>query len=352
MGQISFSKLKAALEITGRLVRGGGALLSVLLLAFHWVASPPAAAQAPARSDSAYPSRPIKLIVPYSPGGSTDLTARTVAQKLSESLGQPVVVENRPGANGNLGAEIVAKSAPDGYTLLLAERGAMTINPSLYRSLPFDSVRDFEYIGIATFSAYVLVIKPALPARTFAEFVQYARSKPGAIDYASQGIGSMTHMNAETLNSNLNIKLTHVPYKGAGPATAAVFAGEVGMTLASVPAVLGFVRDGRIRALAIGSTGRSPLLPDVPTFAEAGGGADTVVPTYSGFAAPAGTPRAIVAKLNAEIRRALGQRDVAERLVGAGLEPRGSSPEEMTELIKRDLERFAKLVKAIGIKPE
>lgn len=215
------SGVEVALETAKRLVRGGGTVLSVLLLAVQWVASPPAAAQAPARSDSAYPGRPIKLIVPYSPGGSTDLTARTVAQKLSESLGHPVVVENRPGANGNLGAGIVAKSAPDGYTLLLAERGAMTINPSLYRSLPFDSVRDFEYIGIATFGAYVLVINPALPGRTFAEFVQYARSKPGAIDYASQGIGSMTHMNAETLNSNLNIKLTHVPYKGAGPATAA-----------------------------------------------------------------------------------------------------------------------------------
>jgi tripartite-type tricarboxylate transporter receptor subunit TctC len=346
------SEVQAALETARHLVRGGGALLAVLLLAVQWVASPPAAAQEPARSDAAYPSRPIKLIVPYSPGGSTDLTARTVAQKLSESLGQPVLVENRPGANGSLGAGIVAKSAPDGYTLLLAERGAMTINPSLYRSLPFDSVRDFEYIGIATFGAYVLVINPELPARTFAEFVQFAMSKPGAIFYGSQGIGSMTHLNAETLNSNLNIKLMHVPYKGAVPATAAVLAGEVGMTLSSVPAVLGFVRDGRIRALAIGSTGRSPLLPDVPTFAEAGGGADTVVPTYSGFAAPAGTPRAIVAKLNAEIRRALGQRDVAERLVGAGLDPSGSSPEEMTELIKRDLDRFARLVKAIGIKPE
>ncbi len=312
----------------------------------------PAAAQGPAKSDAAYPSRPIKLIVPYSPGGSTDLTARTVGQKLSESFGQPVVVENRPGANGNLGAQAVAKAAPDGYTLLLAERGAMTINPSIYRSLPFDSSRDFEYIGIATFGAYVLVINQMLPARTFAEFVQLAKAKPGEIHYASQGIGSMTHMNTETLNSNLGIKLTHVPYKGAGPATAAVFAGEVGVTLATVPAVLGFVRDGRIRALAISPTERSPLLPDVPTFAEAGGGEDTVVPTYSGFAAPAGTPRAIVTKLNAEIKRALGQRDVAERLVSAGLQPYGSSPEEMTELVKRDLARFAKLVEAIGIKPE
>jgi len=311
-----------------------------------------AAAQVSARGDAVYPNRPIKLIVAFPPGGGADLTARIVAQKLSESLGQPMVVENRAGANGIVGASAVAKAAPDGYTLLLTDRGALGINPIIYKSLPYDPTKDFAYVGITVFGPYVMVINPSLPARTLAEFVQLAKSKPGAINYGSMGIGSMVQLNVEALNARMDMTLSHVPYKGGGAAVAAVVSGEIGMTIVAVPGALGFIRDGRARALALGSDTRSALLPDVPTLAEAGGGEDVLVPTYFGIAAPAETPQVIVMKLNAEIRRALGQADVATRLNQAGLEPAGSSPEEMLDIVKRDIVRFGALVKAVGIKPE
>jgi len=311
-----------------------------------------AAAQGSARGDAAYPNRPIKLIVAFPPGGGADLTARIVAQKLSESLGQPMLVENRAGANGIVGASAVAKSAPDGYTLLLTDRGALGINPSIYKSLPYDPTRDFAYVGITVFGPYVMVVNPSLPARTLTEFMQLARSKPGAINYGSMGIGSMVQFNVEALNARMGTRLSHVPYKGGGAAVAAVVSGEIGMTIVAVPGALGFIRDGRARALALGADKRSVLLPDVPTLAEAGGGEDVLVPTYFGIAAPTETPRAIITKLNAEIRRALGQADVATRLIQAGLEPAGSSPEEMLDLVKRDIVRFAALVKTVGITPE
>jgi len=309
------------------------------------------AAGAHAQGGAAYPTRPLKLIVPFPPGGGADLTARTLAQKMGDAMGQPIVVDNRPGANGLIGTDLVAKAAPDGYTILLVDRGALGINPSLYAKLPYDPLRDFAYIGIATEGPYVLVVNPALPAKTLAELVALAKAKPGSINYASYGIGSMAQLNLEALNQRLGIDLQHVPYKGAGPAVTAVVAGEVGVTIASVPGVLGFVRDGRARALAVGSDKRLALFPDVPTMAEAGGG-DTLIPTFFALAAPAGTPPAVVAKLNAELKRALAAPDVAERLIAAGLVPIGGSPEMMAATVRQDVTRFAALVKAIGIKPE
>jgi tripartite-type tricarboxylate transporter receptor subunit TctC len=302
--------------------------------------------------EAAFPVRPIRLIVSFTPGGGADLTARTVAQKMSESLRQPVVVENRPGANGLVGAGAVASAAPDGYTLLLTDRGALGINPSLYKKLPYDPTRDFDYVGIVTVASYVLVADPRLPAKTLAELVKLAKGQAGKLNYASFGIASMAHLNLEALKARLGIDLTHVPYKGAGPAVQGVVAGEAAVTIASPPAVLGFVRDGRLRALAIGAKRRSALLPDVPTLAEAGTDEDLLAPTYFAFALPAGTPRAVVEIQHQEMKRALSLPEVAERLNAAGLEPMGGTGAELLEVVKRDIPRFRKIIQDIGIQPE
>ncbi|MEP7083752.1 MAG: tripartite tricarboxylate transporter substrate binding protein [Betaproteobacteria bacterium] len=309
-------------------------------------------AQSAAKADPAYPSRPITLIVAFPAGAGADLTARTIAQKLTESLGQPVVVDNRAGANGILGTSTVAKAAPDGYTILLTDRGALGINPNIYKSLAYDPLKDFEYITIAVTGAYVLAVKNDLPVKSFEELVGLARSKPGVVNYASFGVGSMPQLNMEAFKARQGINLTHIPYKGGAPAAAALLAGEVDVAPITAPSLVGPLKSGKVRALAVGSAKRVALLPEVPTMIEVGGGDDTFVPTYFGFAAPAGTPRAIVDKLNAEIRKALAQKDLVERLAGAGLEAAGSSSEEMAATVKRDIARFGMLVKAIGIEPE
>jgi tripartite-type tricarboxylate transporter receptor subunit TctC len=299
-----------------------------------------------------FPTRPIRLVVSFTPGGGADFTARTVGQKISELLGQPVVVENKPGANGLVGCEAVAKSAPDGYTMLETDRGALGVNPSLYRKLPYDPLSDFEYVGVVTSAPYVLVIDSRLPAKTLADYVKLAKAKPGSLNYGSYGIASMAQLNVEALKAKLGIDLVHVPYKGAGPAVQAVVAGEASLTVASPAAVLGFIREGRLRALAIGEKQRSPLLPDVPTLAEAGGDDDTLVPTYFAFALPAKTPRAIVVKLHDAKRRAAHSPEVAEKLSAAGLDPRGGTGEELAALVARDIPRFRRIIQNIGIQPE
>ena len=303
-------------------------------------------------AQDAFPSRPIRLIVSFTPGGGADLTARVVGQKMAEQLGQPVVVENRAGANGSIGAAAVAAAAPDGYTMLLTDRGALSVNPSLYRKLAYDPVRGFEYVGIVTVAPYVLVCDPRLAAKSLAELAALAKASPGRINYASFGIASMAQLNLEALKAQLRIDLTHIPYKGAGPAVQGVVAGDAGVTIASPAAVLGFVRDGRLRALAISSPKRSPLLPEVPTLAEAGGGEDTMASTYFAFALPAGTPRALAERLHQEMRRALAVPELAERLNAAGLEPSGMPGAELAELVQRDIVRFRKLIQEIGIQPE
>jgi tripartite-type tricarboxylate transporter receptor subunit TctC len=296
-----------------------------------------------------YPSRPIRMIVAYPPGGAVDVMARSVAQKLQESLGQPVPVDNRPGGSGVIGAQVVAKSPPDGYTLLVIDRGALTINPHLLKVPPYDAVRDFAYTGVSTDLHYVLAVSSSLPAKSFQEFVQMAKAKPGALNYGSFGIGTITQLNFEQLSSHLGIRLTHVPYKGAAQTSLGVLGGDVAIMMSSVAGVAPFLKDGRMRALAVSGPTRSPQMPDVPTVAEVGGGSDTVVPTYFTYAAPAGTPPAIITKLNAELTRAQAAPEVAERLVKAGLEPRTTTPDEFTESVKRDTARFGKLIKELAI---
>ena len=299
-----------------------------------------------------YPDKPIRLVVPFAPGGASDLTARTLAQKMGDSMGKSIVVDNKPGANGAIGTELVAKAAPDGYTILITDRGSLTVNPALYASLAYDPIKDFAYIGIVTEGPYVLVVNPKLNVNSLAELVALAKAKPGTLNYSSFGIGSMAQLNLEALNQKMGIDLTHVPYKGAAPAAQAAVAGEVGVTIAAVPAVQGFIKDGRLKALAVGADKRFSVLPDVPTMKEAGAANDILVPTYFALLAPQGTPPAIIARLNAEMKKALTDPAVAERLAGAGLVPTGGTPEAMAASIRQDVPRFAALVKSIGIKPE
>jgi tripartite-type tricarboxylate transporter receptor subunit TctC len=323
-----------------------------LLAAVALACSLSVAGQAMSTAEPAYPTRPITIIVSFPPGAGADLTARTVGQKLAESMGQPVVTDNRAGANGIVGTSAVARAAPDGYTILLTDRGALGINPSTYKKLAYDPLKDFEYISIAAVGPYVLAVRAALPAKTFGELLQLARARPGVVNYGSFGVGSMPQLNMEAFKAKLGINLTHIPYKGGAQVAAALLSGEVDVALLTAPSLVGPLASGKVRALAVGAGKRTTLLPDVPTMIEVGGGEDTFVPTWFGFAAPAGTPRAIVNKLNAEIRKALAQKDVIERLAGAGLEATGSSPEEMTETVRRDIARFGALVKTIGIEPE
>jgi tripartite-type tricarboxylate transporter receptor subunit TctC len=301
---------------------------------------------------SSYPDRPIRLVVPFPPGGGADTTARMLAQKMSARLGQPIAVENKPGANGLIGTDAVAKAAPDGYTILMTDRGALGINPSLYAKLPYDPCKDFAHIGIATDGPYVLVVSSTLPVQSLGELIAFARSKPGALRYGSYGVGSMAQLNIEALARAAGITLQHIPYKGAPPAVQAVVTGEVDLTIASPPSLLGFIKEGRLRALAVGSDTRLALLPDVPTMKEAGLASQPLIPTYFALSAPAGTPPAIVARLNEELRRALRSPDVADKLRASGLVPDGGSPAAMTHIVAEDVKHFAVLVKEVGIRPE
>lgn len=302
--------------------------------------------------DAAYPSRPVRIIVAFPPGGGADLTGRLVGQKLSDAFGQPVLVDNKPGANGILGAELVAKSPPDGYTILLIDRGAFGINPGLYRDLRYDPLKDFAFITIAAKADYVLVATPSLPAKTYADLVQLAKAKPGQINYASMGVGSMFQLDIERMKAYSHIDLTHVAYKGAGPAITAVVAGESQVMVTSPAGVIAFIKEGKLRPLAVGSPQRLSVLPDVPTMDEVGGGKDTLVPTYFAFAAPAHTPQPVILRLNAEIKRIVHMPDVAERLATAGLDPVGGTPEEFAGEVRRDIDRFGQLVKALDLHAE
>ena len=304
-----------------------------------------------AGAQSGYPDRTVRIIVPFPPGGGSDFLARLLAQKMSDGLRQTVIVENKPGAAATIGADAVAKAPPDGYTLLMVVRD-MGINPSIYKSLPYDTLKSFAWIGMAAVGPYVLVANPSFPAKTLAELVALAKAKPGTIAYGSLGIGSMGHINVEALKQHLDIDILHVPYKGAGPALQATVSGEVALTLAAYTGSLPFIKEGRLRGLAVGAKTRSKQMPEVPTIGEAGGGAETLLPTHWGFAAPAGTPAPIIDKLNAELKRALELPEVVEKIVQAGLEPVHSSPAELAKLVESDVAHFTKMVKSIGIPPQ
>lgn len=305
-------------------------------------------ATASAQPQPTYPNRPIRFIVPLATGGAGDIAARLFGQKLADGLGQQVVIDNRPGAGGVIGADLVAKASPDGYTLLIAG-GNHTIFPSLYKNLPYDFIKDLAPISMLAAFPHLLVVNPAVPAKSVKELVALAKAKPGQINYASGGNGSTAHMAAEYFKSVAGINVIHVPYKGTAPALVALIAGEASLAFYSASSVLQHIKAGRLRALATTGERRSPSLPDLPTVAEAG------VPGFEtsgwvGLLAPAGTPKRIIAKLHGELARILSLPDVKERLAVLDLESVGSAPEEFATFIKKDIVKWAKVVKESGAK--
>src|SRR5438132_8060283 len=298
-----------------------------------------------------YPAKPVHLIVPFPPGGGNDIVARAIAQQLGPDLGQPVVVDNRPGAGGSVGAELAAKSPPDGYTLFLAGVGSHAVNPNLHARLAYDPVRDFTPITLVASAPSVLVVNPAVPARTLAEFTAYARANPGKLNYASNGNGSAAQLAAVLYETMADVRMVHVPYKGIAPAMTDLLSGEVQLMFGTVVALVPHIQSGKLRAIAVTSRKRSALLPTVPTLAESG------LPQYEagswyGILAPAGTPREVIDKLHGGIVKALRQPEVAKRLAAEGAEVIGSTPDEFGAHIKAEVARVASVVRAAGIRVE
>jgi tripartite-type tricarboxylate transporter receptor subunit TctC len=304
------------------------------------------ALKAYAQTGQNYPTKPIKMVVPFPPGGGTDFLARLLAHKMGDSLGQAIIVENKPGAATSIGSDAVAKAAPDGYTILMMLRD-MTLNPSLM-TLPYDTLKSFAWIGMVAEGPFVLVANPSVPIKSVADLVAAAKAQPGSVSYGSLGVGGFAHICMESMALHLGIKLLHVPYKGAGPALQAAVSGEVAITLAALTGAVPFIRDGRLRALAVGSSTRASQLPDVPTISEAGGG-DTILPQYYGLAAPAETPRPVIDRLNAELKRALEAPDVIDNLAKNGLTAAYTTPEGLGTQIAQDIPRFGKVIKVVGI---
>jgi len=303
-----------------------------------------------AAADPEYPSRPVRLIVPFPPGTSPPgIAGRVLADRLALGLGQPVVVDFKPGATATIGTQAAANAAPDGYTIVLTDRSALGLMPALNPKLGYDPLKSFSHIGIVLNSHFVLAVSPKLEVSTLAEFVSLVKSKPGVLNYASFGVGGTSHLAMEQLCQRLGLKMQHVPYKNTVEAMAAVATDEVQAGISGQPAVLGPARDGRIRVLVIGAAARSPLLPDVPTIAEAGLSPDLLEPTFFTLAAPAGTPAPILARLHAEMRASLADPDVVQRLSVFGLNPVGGTAEEVEAIIRRDLVEFGSLVRKLGI---
>jgi tripartite-type tricarboxylate transporter receptor subunit TctC len=298
-----------------------------------------------------YPTRPITLIVPFPPGGSTTVMARNVADKMSATLGQPVVVENRGGAKGTIGTRSVAKAAPDGYTILLSYTATMAIAPSMNVNAGYDPRKDFVPIGMIGFAPNVLVVHPSLPARSVAELIAYAKAAPAPVQYGSPGVGTVNHLAGEYLASETGVKLQHVPYKGNGPAMGDLLGGHIPMMFVPIPVALGNVKAGTLRGLAITTAKRSGLLPDLPTLAESGVPGFDVALRY-GLMAPTGTPPAVIARLNRELNAALATEDVKQRLATEGAEALPGTPEAYAADVDADEKRWSGLVKKLGIKVE
>jgi tripartite-type tricarboxylate transporter receptor subunit TctC len=323
-----------------RLLRAASVCMLALLSAI-------AGAQDAARD---YPTKPIRFLVPYPPAGGTDIVARTLTEPLSQVLGQPIIIDNRGGAAGNLGTDLAAKAPADGYTVLFT-LSSHTINPRLYDKLPFDVEKDFVPVSLAAMIPQILVVNPTVPVNNVKELIALARSQPGKLNYASVGTGSPGHIAGELFKLKTGVDMVHVPYKGGGPAVTDTLGGQVQLLFVSLPAALQYVKAGRLRALAVTSDQRSVAAPDIPTIAESG------VPGYEsaawfGFMAPAGTPREVIARLHKEVVAILRTPDIRERLAKDGAEVVASSPEEFDAYIRAEAVKWAKVVKSAGIKPE
>jgi tripartite-type tricarboxylate transporter receptor subunit TctC len=320
----------------------------LLLLAAIAAALPAMGQQAGAQ---AWPERPITLVVAFAPGGSTSIVARAVSDKMSEALGQKIIIDNRAGAGGTIGTKAVAGSPPDGYTIALGYTGTLAIGPSLYTRAGYDPRKDFAPIGMIGNAPNSLVVHPSFPARTVAELIAYAKANPDKVNFGSAGVGTASHVSGEYFATAAGIKLVHVPYKGTGPALTDLIGGHIPMAFAPIPATHAQISSGTLRALAVTSAARTSLLPEVPTIAETGlAGFDASL--YYGLVAPAGTPRPIVDKLNAALRAALASDDVKQRLVADGTEVTPSTPEEYAAFIDKDESKWSKIVKASGAKAE
>jgi tripartite-type tricarboxylate transporter receptor subunit TctC len=315
------------------------AMLSIVAL----LASTTAIAQ-----PAAYPTKPIRIVVAYTPAGATDILARTIGQKLTEAWGQAVIIDNRPGANGNIGTEYAAKATPDGYTLLMVTAGTHGINPGLYRKLGFDAVKDFAPVSLVAMVPNVFVVNNAVPTKDLKEFIAYAKANQGKLNYGSPGNGSTAHLSMELFKSMTGIQMVHVPYKGSAGVLADLIGGQIVVTMDNMPPYVPQVKAGKIRALAVSPARRSPALPDVPTVAEAG------VPGYDsgawfGLVAPANTPKDLVDKLSRETARILKLPDVSARLADLGAEAVGSTPEQFSAHIKAEIAKWAKVIRDANV---
>jgi len=302
----------------------------------------------PALSQEAYPSRPVRLVVPFPPGGSTDVVGRLVAQGLQEKLGQPVVVDNRPGNAGIVGSNVVRMAPPDGYMLLMSNIGSQGIGPFVFRQVPYDTMRDFTHIGMMGTFYNVLMVNPAFPARSVAEFVAEAKRRPGALNFATSGNGSSNHLLGELLKLEAQIDIVHVPYRGSGPALTATIANEVPAMFDSIPSATAQVRAGTLRALAVSSPQRVPQLPDVPTFAEAGF-PRLVASNWFGLSAPAGTPSAVVDRLSRALNEAAASPELASKLGEVGLSTQQMPPAEFTRFVGDQLAFWGDIVRRAGV---
>jgi tripartite-type tricarboxylate transporter receptor subunit TctC len=314
-----------------------------LLLLLFASALPQAAAQG-------YPQKPLRMVVPFAPGGTTDIVARLLSAKLAEPLGQPVVVENRPGANGIVGSEVVARAAPDGYTLLMGYLGNLAINPSIYAKLSYDPVRDYAPVTLVASTTQAIVVHPSLPAKTIPELIALARARPGQLNYASAGIGAPSHLSGELFKQMAGIDMVHVPYKGGGALMADLISGQVLISFGGLAAALPHVKSGKLRLLAVASGTRAAAVPDVPAVAETVPGFD--VPSWLGVLAPAGTPREIVHRLHTEIAKVLAQPDIKERLAMEGGEAIAGDPEKFAAYLKSEIAKWERVVKDARIQAQ
>ncbi len=328
-----------------RVTRGGRHAAALACVAAAVAALLPAG---PAQAQ-AYPTRAVKMVVPFPPGGSLDIAGRLIAQKLTDAWGQPVVVENKPGAGGNIGADFVAKSPPDGYTILMGALSTHAVNPSLYKSMPYDAAKDFAPITLIAITPNVLVVNAASPVTSAKEFIAYAKANPGKLSFGSGSNGSAGHLAGELFKVETGTDAVHVPFKGGAPATQALLAGDTQFMFDNLANAMAQVKAGKLRALAVTTASRSPLAPDLPTMAEAGlPGFD--ISTWYGFFAPAGTPPAVVAKWSADVAKVLNAPDVRAKFVADGAEPTPNSPEQFAQFIAREQAKYARIVKASGAK--
>ncbi|WP_295377664.1 tripartite tricarboxylate transporter substrate binding protein [uncultured Pseudacidovorax sp.] len=316
-------------------------LMAATLAAGLALAAPLASAQA------AYPTKPIRLVVPFAPGGSADVVGRLIAEELRAGLGQPVVVDNRPGAGGNIAGDMVAKAPADGYTLLLAAAGPIAINPSLYGRMPYNPATDLAPVALLARDHQLMAVTPSVPARDVREFIAYAKANPGKVSFGSPGNGTPAHLGGELFNQMAGTQMVHVPYKGSAPAMNDLISGQITVMIDNMPALLPQVQAGRLRALGVASPARASGAPDIPTVAESGLPGFNVT-AWKGLMAPAGTPKPIVAKLNEVAVAAVAKPEIRKRLVDLGAEPGGGSPEDFGALIARDSRSWAALVKSTG----